>query len=218
MSMPLRAIILLLSMLSVERAAIAQQLDRTQLRPVEPGTDDASPLSANLRNMNLSLASPSGFDQVYHVPGRDDLYMRVQGGVYAVFPRGLYGQSRGSTVAMVPANTVFFVGMPDAAWLDVHFPSSRARSGAGAGAESVRITTLVEEPEGVGSSPPRPLPLPEARLPKLLRHDTMITPAVLTPPRRTPHGRIVYDESYRRERIAALLRRAAAERTVASDL
>src|SRR6185503_15575203 len=75
--------------------------------------EDVNPLSTSLRQMHSDLRQPTGFQNVYHVPGHDDLLMRVNGGIYAVFPESEYTVNRkGKTVPVIPAGTVFYIGLP----------------------------------------------------------------------------------------------------------
>lgn len=92
----------------------------------DPGAVDQSPrvvdqvgdrhsLSHSLRVMPVDL-SPHGFERVYAVPGRDDLLMRTNGALYAVFDQSTYTrdpQKRGALRAVIPAATVFYIGRPD---------------------------------------------------------------------------------------------------------
>ncbi len=92
----------------------------------EPNAVDQSPrvvdqvgdrhsLSHSLRVMPVDL-SPHGFERVYAVPGRDDLLMRTNGALYAVFDQSTYArdpQKRGVMRAVIPAATVFYIGRPD---------------------------------------------------------------------------------------------------------
>ena len=76
---------------------------------------DRHSLSHSLRVMPVDL-SPHGFERVYAVPGRDDLLMRTNGALYAVFDQSTYArdpQKRGALRAVIPAATVFYIGRPD---------------------------------------------------------------------------------------------------------
>lgn len=76
---------------------------------------DRHSLSHSLRVMPVDL-SPHGFERVYAVPGRDDLLMRTNGALYAVFDQSTYArdpQKRGAMRAVIPAATVFYIGRPD---------------------------------------------------------------------------------------------------------
>lgn len=85
----------------------------TPLQPIDQAVEDVSPLSASLRQMHVDLRQPTGFQQVYRVPGRDDLYMRIHGGVFAVFPQSVYAR-RGAAgpMPLIPAGTMFYIGPP----------------------------------------------------------------------------------------------------------
>lgn len=94
------------------------------LQRVESRVVDVSPLAEGLReiNMQADFRAPVGFMNVYRVPGRDDLYMRASGGVYAVFPQSVYILTDRGMNTPVPPGTVFSIGMPSpwalpSAWL-----------------------------------------------------------------------------------------------------
>jgi hypothetical protein len=40
--------------------------------------------------------------------------MRIEGGIYALFPRSMYTQGENGTLPVIPAGTVFHIGYPDA--------------------------------------------------------------------------------------------------------
>jgi hypothetical protein len=82
------------------------------MRPLEQVVADSNVLSTSLRVLEPGLDVPTGFEQVYNVPGREDLRMRVNGGLYAVFPESAYIVSGSVAVALIPAGTVFFIGEP----------------------------------------------------------------------------------------------------------
>ena len=83
------------------------------LKPLDQTVEDISPLSISLRHIERGLREPSAFDQVYRVPDRDDLLMRIEGGIYAVFPQSMYTQGENGTLPLIPAGTVFHIGYPD---------------------------------------------------------------------------------------------------------
>lgn len=83
------------------------------LKPLDQTVEDTSPLSRSLRHIERGLREPSAFDQVYRVPDRDDLLMRIEGGIYALFPRSMYTQGENGTLPLIPAGTVFHIGYPD---------------------------------------------------------------------------------------------------------
>ena len=111
-------------------------------KPVDSTVADRNSLSGSLRVMPVDL-SPHGFERVYSVPGRDDLLMRSNGALYAVFSQSLYGRDpkRGSTRILIPAATVFYIGRPDfssirgSAVRDVDLSPAGARGSAPSAAE-----------------------------------------------------------------------------------
>jgi hypothetical protein len=111
-------------------------------KPVDSTVADRNSLSESLRLMPVDL-SPHGFERVYSVPGRDDLLMRSNGALYAVFSQSLYGRDpkRGTSRVLIPAATVFYIGRPDfssirgSAVRDVDLSPADARASAPSGAE-----------------------------------------------------------------------------------
>ena len=83
------------------------------LKPLDQTVEDTSPLSISLRQIERGLREPSAFDQVYRVPDRDDLLMRIEGGIYAIFPQSMYTRGKNGILPLIPAGTVFHIGYPD---------------------------------------------------------------------------------------------------------
>jgi len=83
-----------------------------QLVPLEQGYEDRSAFDESLRVPRVDLSVPGGFKQVYQVPGRDDLLMRVNGGMYAVFPESYYRGVSGGAKPLIPPGTIFYIGEP----------------------------------------------------------------------------------------------------------
>jgi hypothetical protein len=81
-----------------------------KLTPVEQGLADVDALARGLRRVDPGLREPQGFELLYLVPGRSDLYMRVDNGLYAVFPRSVYANFKGKAVPLVPNDTKFYIG------------------------------------------------------------------------------------------------------------
>ena len=82
---------------------------------VDQRVADRNSLGHSLRVMAVDL-SPHGFERVYKVPGRDDLLMRTNGALYAVYSQSAYAadtQRKGAIKAIVPAATIFYIGRPD---------------------------------------------------------------------------------------------------------
>lgn len=86
----------------------------SMLQRLDPMRQDVGPLSDSLRevNMQVDLRTPTGFQNVYRVPGRDDLLMRASGGVYAIFPESVYVQTEKGMLIKVPPGTTYSIGMP----------------------------------------------------------------------------------------------------------
>ena len=82
---------------------------------IDQKVGDRNSLSTSARVMQVDL-SPHGFERLYAVPGRDDLMMRTNGALYAVFSQSAYirdPQKKGALKAVVPAATIFYIGRPD---------------------------------------------------------------------------------------------------------
>lgn len=83
---------------------------------VDAGVADRHSMGHSLRVHPVDL-SPHGFRYVYKVPGRDDLLMRTDGALYAVFDQSVYVRDPNaktpSLKAMIPAATVFYIGKPN---------------------------------------------------------------------------------------------------------
>jgi hypothetical protein len=156
-----------------------------RLQRVDPGTTDVDPLHLSLREMQIDLRRPTGFDTVYRLDaarsfGRGGtMYMRMDGGVMAVFPQSVYRPSPGGMVPEIPPGTVFHLGeLPPE--LRPQEPVRPRPPGF------VDLSLSAAAPP----SPPQasPSPLPEA----------------------LPEVRSIWnDDEYRRRRVATLLSRAA---------
>ncbi|MHC4218813.1 MAG: hypothetical protein ACYSU7_10210 [Planctomycetota bacterium] len=178
--------------------ATAQQTS-VDLDPVDQAIEDVSVLSTSLRKIEPGLGQPNDFARVFRVNGRQDLYMRQQGGLYAVFPESEYGPDKeGRLQSLIPDGTVFYIGRP--ALLD---PEPMSADPAPEGLIQGRIDLRVKGTELFSLQDHRwgrqhpskinPSPLPPVGPP---------IPTALLPP-------IVSDEAYREERLRSLMRRAA---------
>ncbi len=83
------------------------------LKPLDQTVEDTSPLSRSLRHIERGLREPSAFEQVYRFSDREDLLLRIDGGIYALFPQSIYTQGKNGTLPVIPAGTVFHIGYPD---------------------------------------------------------------------------------------------------------
>lgn len=81
-------------------------------RVIDPAVGDTGPLSESLRLLDTGLGLPGSFESVQSVPGHEELYMRVAGGLYAVFPRSLYVPTRFGDLPIIPNDTIFHIGPP----------------------------------------------------------------------------------------------------------
>ena len=74
-------------------AAAAQDVRRISASDnptvIDQKVGDRNSLSTSSRVMQVDL-SPHGFERLYAVPGRDDLMMRTNGALYAVFSQSAY--------------------------------------------------------------------------------------------------------------------------------
>jgi len=98
-------------------AAPAAALGQQPVR-VDPGHADASDNAISFRRMEVDQRVPSGFEGVYQLSKVDalgrgqTLFMRLDNGITAVFPRSVYTPTPLGTFAEVPPGTVFFIGPP----------------------------------------------------------------------------------------------------------
>ncbi len=94
------------------RFAIAQGYEGVEeFEPVDAGVGDINSIQMSLRDLQTDLQQPFDFQQVYHVPGRDDLLMRVHGGLFAVFPQSYYTNSEWGPMPQIPPGTIFQIGL-----------------------------------------------------------------------------------------------------------
>ena len=85
---------------------------RPKLELLDQGIEDRGGIEKSFRLMPLDLRVPSGFQQVYRVPGSDDLVMRGNGALFAVFPRSLYRRTVIGALPVAPADLHYSIGMP----------------------------------------------------------------------------------------------------------
>ncbi len=107
----------LLGLLAVSPAA-AQAVHSTNLGDlhaeslvrIDPTVGDVGPLGVSMRLLPIDLLRPSSFEEVYQVPNRPNLFMRIHGGVAAVFPRSVYTTTPWGMRADLPPGTTFHIG------------------------------------------------------------------------------------------------------------
>jgi len=140
-------------------------ITRDPNRPLVEGFEDVGPLRTSLRILPNDPRQDIDFDNIYVVPGREDLLMRRSGGLTVVFPRSRYIGTREGPVAVTPPGAVFFIGEPTPQSLAAHFPvaldrfsrataSSRAPTTAMLAYDGARprSTSVPNQPQGVGPS------------------------------------------------------------------
>ncbi len=87
----------------------------SDLRRVKPGTGDVSPLDAKLDVRDNDLRIPNNFGGVYQIPADAPTqyagwFVRISGGVWAVFPQSTYRRTKKGVTETVPPGTQYFVG------------------------------------------------------------------------------------------------------------
>lgn len=186
-----------------------QQPVREQLppRPLDQAVEDLNPLSASFRETQVDLRQPLGFQNVYRVPGNDDLLMRSSGALNAVFPQSMYSTRGQGIVPLIPAGTVFFIGLPPG----LAQPSQEMSFG-GVPPVDARTESYVDlyAPPHL-SARPAPGPIDESPVPV-----PPLQPRARTPQFTANVGQtIANDQSFRTKRIGELLHRAASEQSTA---
>ena len=88
------------------------------LTPVDEAVADISPLQISLFDQRVDAGPASAFERVYQTDALPGRYARIDGAVWAVFPRSAYVATQDDgLVAIVPENTVFYIGGPPASML-----------------------------------------------------------------------------------------------------
>jgi len=81
-----------------------------ELQPVDAGYADIDELSTSLLVPPIDLRLDTNFEQVYRDPADPTRFIRIAGGITAVFPSSVYVSSPWGTLPLIPANTVFCIG------------------------------------------------------------------------------------------------------------
>lgn len=87
------------------------QADPRDLVRLDAGRQDTGPLAWSTRVFPTDLRAPMGFEHVYRDPSSESSLVRISGGLAATFPRSQYDVSRYGTVPVIPAGTVFRIGL-----------------------------------------------------------------------------------------------------------
>lgn len=82
------------------------------LIPIEAGIEDRNGLQVSTRVMPPDLRLPLGFQRVYAIPGDSAHFVRGNGAIFAVFPRGTYRRAIEGGAPTLPPSTVFQFGDP----------------------------------------------------------------------------------------------------------
>lgn len=193
---------LLLAVLCLPRPGAAQE---EPLQPVDQGIEDRGVLSMSLRRVEAGLQVPAGFEHVYRVPGREDLFMRIDGALYAVFPQSQYRPTKTGMVAGIPSQTVFFIGSPEPPALS-HL------------SHQLEPAPGVPQRQSARLDPQRVRPATHPRGARRWKLGDRSLPSRVPPPARAQVSerdrsrggmRLLDDSAYRRVRLHGLLRRAA---------
>jgi hypothetical protein len=83
------------------------------LVPLDQGVTDRSATATSLRIQPVELSETTNFQKLFGVAGRPDLFVRSQGGLYAVFDQGSYRSVQGRTFIQWPAGTMYYIGQPN---------------------------------------------------------------------------------------------------------
>ena len=141
------------------------------------------------------------------MPGQEDLYMRISGGIYALFPQSSYSQGENGPIPLIPAGTVYHIGDPYMDHSGLAAASTRHNTGR-FGEDPYGRLNLRLEPQRSGPAGQRPASRSAATLP--------FTGVDRRQPREgspiMDHSRaatIVTDAHYRANRVRELMQSAA---------
>jgi hypothetical protein len=165
------------------------------LEPIDQTIADVSVLSMSLRKIEPGLRQPNDFSRVFRIPGKHDMFMRQQGGLYAVFPESVYEVNKeGQLKAVVPSDTMFYIGRPP--MLDAEpTPDDPSADGLRQGRIDLRVNPH-RESTAQAAIPPG-------------RYEMSSTGLSIKPGTRMTLPAIVADQEYRQRRVHGLMRRAA---------
>lgn len=137
----------------------------TELERIESQTQDLGPVGVRGRRIGHGLGDPADFQELYRIPegtgtAYDGQFVRIRGGLWAVFPRSAYRTERGRLLAEVPAGTVYLVGGPTRAGgmgPYVHKPVSSSLGNVGKGGAEAGAGGAGGVEGGGVSQPARPI-------------------------------------------------------------
>jgi hypothetical protein len=151
-----------------------------ELIPVEAGVEDRGSLSESLRTATLDTRQDQSFERLYKIEGSDGVYVRKAGGLYAVFKNSTYIDTQQGSIAIVPAGTVYSIGLVNVALLQQLGTLSKPTIPN----EMVRAEDLLYSPNSI------PKKQYASASPALPRNGSV---------------RFVSDENYRRNRLAMMV-------------
>lgn len=178
------------------------------LKPLDQTVEDTSPLSRSLRHIERGLREPTAFEQVYRFSGREDMLVRIDGGIFALFPRSMYTPGENGTVPAIPAGTVFHIGYPDLELFgQVVASTGQSEHRVGGDPFDARLNLRVDPRRGEQIAV-RPIVLGTSTVPftGLGKQRSERVPKTV---RQSVAPTIVTDASYRAERIRDLMQSAA---------
>lgn len=196
----------------------ADKGDQPTLKPVDPGVSDVGPLSGPGRVLPTDLRQPANFDRVYEVEiDGKPYFVRAHGGVYAVFPRSDYVQTRAGVAPIVPAGTVFHLGsLPKNADSKPEIGSNVTLPALAKPARPMRLDQAAPGLAAPNAESAQPPPVPATRPKPAQRQDTQPPLSDAAPTLRTPEpprDSIWLSEFYRAARTSELLDQARAAKS-----
>jgi hypothetical protein len=189
--------------------------DQPTLKPVDPGVSDVGPLSGPGRVLPADLRQPANFDRVYEVEiDGKPYFVRAHGGVYAVFPRSDYVQTRAGVAPIVPAGTVFHLGsLPKKSASKPEPDGSETLPALAKPARPMRLDQTAPGLAAPNAESAQPPPVPATRAKPAQRQETQPPLSDAAPPLRTPEpprDSIWQSEFFRAARTSELLDQARA--------
>jgi hypothetical protein len=190
--------------------------------PSEATVGDMNPLATSSRAMPVDMRLGSNFDRLYKLEGRprlfggsaeQDYYMRMNGGVTAVFPRSAYSLRKGGVLAEIPAGTVYSIGGNLSQLVNVG-PMSQAAGQPGPQQPRPGSNFIDRSARPVAPAPniqPEPAPRSDNAAPS----DGTGAMATVGESARSddrPVQSIWWDEAFRQQRVGALLDQALAKK------
>ncbi len=182
-----------IALTALTASAAGQPLRPFELEAIDAGVEDVDPLARGGRLQARDLRIPIGFEHVYRVPGRDDLFMRIDSGLVAVFPRSVYVQTQTGVTPIVPPATRFYPG---------GLPQSLLTP--------TRLDAPRKSPDGIDAALTQPI-APERAGPLPMNDfiDLRAENPATSAPRTSPEFSLWSDERFRSARIGSLLEHAA---------